>query len=159
VPRVGAIAWFVALVLSYAASAHAIVPTRLPAHTGQPATSDAGVTFLDFRFRGSSMSPVPPVINSTGTVAFLAHLAGPGVPTANDTSVWSTALTPQDVVTGRPLHLVQRPGGQPPGLGTGVLFSVLHSHAMKIVQDAQREALGAASRELRTDLAAALRRQ
>jgi cysteine-rich repeat protein len=67
----------------------------------------------------------PPTINATGAVAFLATIAGPGVSSSNNGTVWAGAPGA--------LELVARTGDPAPGTEPGVVFDLFNFNAPPII--------------------------
>jgi hypothetical protein len=80
--------------------------------------TDAGVVFADL----SALDSRPPALNGTGTVAFAASLAGPGVDDFNRRGIWVGNATG--------LQLVVRSGDPAPGTDPGVNFFTLGDPAL-----------------------------
>jgi hypothetical protein len=77
-----------------------------------------------------------PVMNSAGAVTFFSYLAGNGVNSSNEKSIWSDGSGS--------LKLVAREGDQAPGLPPGVVFNSFESFTM--INDAGQSAFGASFR-------------
>jgi hypothetical protein len=70
---------------------------QLVARTGDPAPGISGATFSTLSLQRLF------TLNDLGQLAFIAQLAGPGITTANDSSIWATDVSGA-------LHLIAREG-------------------------------------------------